>query len=124
MTTMTNETTESKELAIIDRLNDIYLDLRKVSGTLATITSLCNEESMLEPAPEEVLGMVELFKDIVSPACDELKAIMEEMNEQDQRAMADQKSDTQPKKKDQEAENQPGSKSLKPRGHKPKRAAA
>jgi hypothetical protein len=70
-------------LAVIDRLCNIHLDLEKVDGTLNTILTVGNVESDLQPSPKEMLNMLQLLADIVSPACEELETIMREMNAKD-----------------------------------------
>ena len=73
----------ASELAVIDRLCNIHLELEKVEGTLNTVSTIGDVDSPCQPSPKDVVNMLSLLADIVSPACEELKAIMEEMNAKD-----------------------------------------
>jgi hypothetical protein len=70
-------------LAPIDRLAYLREDLEKVNGTLAMTLSVGNPDSEMEISPKEFLNMLQLLADVVSPACEELEAIMQEMNDKD-----------------------------------------
>jgi len=65
-------------LAVNDRLGDLLLCLEKVDGTLATILDVGSEESVNQPSPKQLLGMLQLLADVVTPACEELEAIIRE----------------------------------------------
>lgn len=68
--------------SVSDRLFDLHLDLEKVDGTLGTILQVGSAESMGQPSPGEFLNMLQLLADVVSPACEELEAIMQEIDTQ------------------------------------------
>jgi hypothetical protein len=69
--------------ALIDGLSDIHLDLSKVEGTLSTILDLGNEDAPLQPTPKQLLGMLQLLADVVTPACDDLKEIIDGIGEEE-----------------------------------------
>jgi len=68
--------------AVSDRLFNLHLDLEKVDGTLGTILQVGSAESVGQPSPGEFLNMLQLLADIVSPVCEELEAIMQEIETQ------------------------------------------
>jgi hypothetical protein len=69
-------------LAVIDRLSELHEDLEKVRGTLAMTLNVGNPDSEMEISPKEFLNMLQLLADIVSPVCEELEAIMHELDTQ------------------------------------------
>lgn len=71
----------ASELAVVDRLGDLQLELEKVNGTLATILSVGNPESMIGPSPREFLNLVQMLEDAISPASEELGAIVQEIEQ-------------------------------------------
>jgi hypothetical protein len=73
----------ASELALIDRLCNIHLDLEQVDGTLATIIDLGNEKASNQPSPKQFLRMLQLLDDIVSPSCEKLEAIIQELDARD-----------------------------------------
>ena len=68
------------ELAVSDRLGDLQLELGKVNGLLATMRAIGSSEND-GPSSEDVVNVIRLLADIVSPACEELTAIVEEVGE-------------------------------------------
>lgn len=66
-------------LAPIDRLCDLHCRLETVDGALDTILSVSGPDSLDPPSPKELLNMVQLLAYAVTPACEELKAIMPEL---------------------------------------------
>jgi hypothetical protein len=69
------------ELAVSDRLFDLQLELGKVNGLVATMRAIGSSEGD-GPSSEEVMNMIRLLEDIVSPAYEELTAIVEEVEEE------------------------------------------
>ena len=69
-------------LALIDQINYVRMDLEKVDGTLCTMLSLGDEDSLAEPpSHKQVMGLLQLLADVVSPACEELDAIVKQLAE-------------------------------------------
>ena len=64
------------ELAVSDRLFDLQLELGKANGLLATMRAIGSSEGD-GPSSEDVINMIRVLEDIVSPAYEELTAILE-----------------------------------------------
>jgi hypothetical protein len=69
------------ELAVSDRLFDLQLELGKVNGLVATMRAIGSSEGD-GPSSEDVMNMIRVLEDIVSPAYEELTAIVEEVEEE------------------------------------------
>jgi hypothetical protein len=69
------------KLKVIDRLGDLQLELAKVNGLLATMRAIGSSEGD-GPSSEEVMNMIRVLEDIVSPAYEEQTAIVEEVEEE------------------------------------------
>jgi hypothetical protein len=65
---------------VSDRLSDVHFELKKVEGTFGTLLSVGSEESPLSPSSEDVLAMMQLLSDIVTPACSEIDAIIQSLD--------------------------------------------
>lgn len=65
---------------VSDRLSDVHLELKKVEGTLGTLLSVGSEESSLSPSAEDVMGMMQMLADVVTPACSEIDAIIQTLD--------------------------------------------
>jgi hypothetical protein len=78
------DVTYDSGLAVIDRLDELHDDLKKVEGTLAMILRMGNAETVVtDPDPEQFLSMLQLLGDVVTPVCDGLGAIVQEMGDKE-----------------------------------------
>lgn len=69
------------ELKVIDRLGDLQLDLAKVDGMLNTMLAIGSYEGD-GPSSGDVMNMLQMLSDVVSPAYAELKDIVGEVEEE------------------------------------------
>ena len=69
------------ELAVSDRLFDLQLELGKANGLLATMRAIGSSEGD-GPSSEDVMNMIRVLEDIVSPAYEEVTAIVEEVEQE------------------------------------------